>query len=84
MAISTRWDPSDTAGPLSLDGGSPFEFQAEIGEKRDRGIERFDNDAYVIQPLETHPAPSLPDTGIGTHLAFNVCSPERGSRHRRL
>src|SRR5689334_460639 len=34
---------SDAPGPVSLDHRSPFEFEAQLGEERDSGIERFDH-----------------------------------------
>jgi hypothetical protein len=44
----------DAACPLSFNGGPPFETEAELDEKRNRIIERFYNDAYVVHPLESH------------------------------
>ncbi len=46
--------PGDAPSPLSLDGGSPFEFQAELDEEGYDGIEGFDDDADVVHPLDSH------------------------------
>src|SRR3954452_20320176 len=47
---------SDAPRPVSFDHGSPFEFEAQLGEKRDSGIKRFHHDADVVDPLKRHPA----------------------------
>src|SRR5213596_2314333 len=47
---------SDAPCPVSFDHGSPFEFEAELGEKRDSGIKRFDHDADVVHPLKRQAA----------------------------
>jgi hypothetical protein len=44
----------DAPSPLSFDRGSPFESQAKLDEKWDRGIEGFYHDAYVVHPLKSH------------------------------
>jgi hypothetical protein len=46
----------DAPGPVSFDHGSPFEFEAQLGEKRDSGIKRFHHDADVVHPLKRHAA----------------------------
>jgi hypothetical protein len=63
----------DAPGPLTFDRRSPFELQAELDEERDRGIERFYDDAYVVHPFQTHinSAPFCPEmSGIAMHVAF--------------
>src|SRR4051812_18545468 len=47
---------SDAPCPLSFDHSSPFELEAELGEKRDRSLEGFDHDADVVHPLNRHAA----------------------------
>ena len=56
MAISTRWLPrsSPVTRPdqsPSMSHGLPFDFEAQLGEKGDSGIERFHHDADVVHPL---------------------------------
>ena len=51
---------SDALCPVSFDRGSPFELEAELGEKRDSGIEGFHHDADVVHPLKRHAAHSSP------------------------
>jgi hypothetical protein len=51
---------SDALCPVSFDRGSPFELQAELGEKRDSGIEGLHHDADVVHPLKRHAADSSP------------------------
>src|SRR6185437_8599724 len=48
----------DAPGPLAFDRASPFELEAELDEKRDRGVEGFHDDADVVHPLHRH-APTL-------------------------
>ena len=50
----------DAPCPVSFDHGSPFELEAQLGEKRDRGIERFHHDADVVHPLKRHAAILVP------------------------
>jgi hypothetical protein len=45
---------SDTSGPLSFDRGSPFELEAEFTKEINRLSEVFDDDSYVVHPLERH------------------------------
>src|SRR6185312_14376236 len=35
---------------------SPLGFEAQLGEERDSGIERLDDDADVVHPLQRHAA----------------------------
>src|ERR671924_557035 len=49
-------ESSDAPGPVPFDHGSPFEFEAQLGEKRDSGIKRFHHDADVVHPLKRHAA----------------------------
>jgi hypothetical protein len=51
---------SDALCPISFDRGSPFELEAELGEKRDSGIEGFHHDADVVHPLKRHAAHTSP------------------------
>jgi hypothetical protein len=44
----------DAPGPFSFDRSSPFELQAQLGEKRDGLIEGFYYDADIVHPLKTH------------------------------
>jgi hypothetical protein len=44
----------DTSGPFSFDRGPPFEFEAEFAEELNRRFEVFDDDPYVVHPLERH------------------------------
>src|SRR4026207_983701 len=46
----------DALRPVSFDRRSPFELEAELGEKRDGGIEGFHHDADVVHPLKRHAA----------------------------
>jgi hypothetical protein len=48
---------SDALCPVSFDRGSPFELEAELGEKRDSGIEGFHHDADVVHPFEASRGP---------------------------
>src|SRR5262245_19203306 len=43
---------SDTSGPFSFDRGPPFELEAEFAKKTNRPSEVFDDDSYVVHPLE--------------------------------
>ena len=43
---------SDTFGPLSFDRGPPFELEAEFEKEINRPSEVFDDDSYVVHPLE--------------------------------
>ncbi|ESZ11937.1 hypothetical protein X737_29155 [Mesorhizobium sp. L48C026A00] len=45
---------SDTSGPFSFDRGPPFEFEAEFAKEINRPPEVFDDDSYVVHPLERH------------------------------
>jgi hypothetical protein len=47
---------SDAPRPVSFDHGSPFELEADLGEKDDSGIERFHHDADIVHPLKRHAA----------------------------
>src|SRR5215213_435802 len=47
---------SDALCPVSFDHGSPFELEAQLGEKRDSGIKRFHDDADVVHPFKRHGA----------------------------
>src|SRR3954453_12046698 len=49
-------ESSDAPRPVSFDHGSAFELEAQLGEKRDGGVKRFDDDADVVHPLERHAA----------------------------
>jgi hypothetical protein len=53
MAISTRWSRSPVTRPDQSPSihGSPFELEAQLGEKRDGGIKRFHHDADVVHPF---------------------------------
>jgi hypothetical protein len=44
----------DTSGPFSFDGGLPFELEAEFAKEINRPSEVFDDDSYVVHPLERH------------------------------
>ena len=46
----------DAPGPLAFDRASPFELEAELDEKRDRGVEGLHHDADVVHPLKRHAA----------------------------
>ena len=46
--------PGDALCPASFDRGSPFEFEAEVGENRDSGIQGFHHDADVVHPQNRH------------------------------
>src|SRR5256885_6369550 len=78
MAISTRmWrSPVTRSCPVSFDRGSPFELEAQLGEKRDGGIEGFHHDANVVHSLDRHRRPAFP-TGWNsrrTALEGNITS----------
>ena len=45
---------SDTSGPFSFDRGPPFELEAEFTKEINRPSEVFDDDSYVVHPLERH------------------------------
>src|SRR3954470_24854789 len=45
---------SDTSGPFSFDRGPPFELEAEFAKEINRPSEVFDNDTYVVHPLQRH------------------------------
>jgi hypothetical protein len=45
---------SDTSGPFSFGRGPPFELKAELAKEINRHSEVFDNDSYVVHPLERH------------------------------
>jgi hypothetical protein len=47
---------SHAPGPVAFDHGSPFELEAQLGEKRDSSIKRFHHDADVVHPLKRHAA----------------------------
>src|SRR5690349_19188358 len=49
-----RAEAGDAPGPFAFDRHSPFEFQAELGEERNGGIERFDHDTDVIHSPNGH------------------------------
>ena len=59
MATSTRWSRSPVTRRTSIDHGSPFELEAQLGEKGDSGIKRFHHDADVVHPLNRHAAISV-------------------------
>lgn len=44
----------DSLGPLPLDRRPAFEFQTELVEELDGGIEIFHHDADVVHPLDRH------------------------------
>src|SRR5690349_5603844 len=44
----------DTSGPFSFDRGPPFELEAEFAKEINRPSEVFDDDSYVVHPLERH------------------------------
>src|SRR5437588_10925795 len=46
--------PSDTSGPFSVDGGPPFEVEAELAKEINRPFEVVDDDSYVVHPFECH------------------------------
>src|ERR1700704_5777733 len=46
--------PSDTSGPFSVDGGPPFEVEAELAKEINRPFEVVDDDSYVVHPFERH------------------------------
>ena len=46
--------PSDTSGPFSFDGGSPFELEAELAKELNRRRKVIDDDSYVVHPFERH------------------------------
>ena len=45
---------SDASGPFSFDRGPPFELEAEFAKEINRPREVFDDDSYVVHPLERH------------------------------
>jgi hypothetical protein len=45
---------SDTSGPFSFDRGPPFELKAELAKEIYRPSEVFNDDSYVVHPLERH------------------------------
>src|SRR4029453_9618436 len=45
---------SDTSGPFSFNRGPPFELEAEFAKEINRHSEVFDDDSYVVHPLERH------------------------------
>src|SRR5690242_20208350 len=45
---------SDSSGPFSFDRGPPFELEAEFAKEINRPSEVFDDDPYVVHPLERH------------------------------
>ena len=45
---------SDTPGPFAFDRGPPFELEAEFAKEIHRPSEVFDDDSYVVHPLERH------------------------------
>src|SRR5215467_14591103 len=45
---------SDTSGPFAFDRGPPFELESEFAKEIDRSSEVFDDDSYVVHPLERH------------------------------
>ena len=56
----------DALCPASLNRGSPFELEAELGEEGDSGVEGLDHDADVVHPLKrhsVHPSPVVASTG---------------------
>ena len=50
----------DAPCPVSFDRGSSFELQAQFGEQRDGGIERFHYDTDVLHPLDRHRRSAFP------------------------
>lgn len=44
----------DAPGPFSFDRGPPFELEAEFAKEIDRPSEVFDDDSYIVHPLERH------------------------------
>jgi hypothetical protein len=47
-------ESSDASGPLSFDRGPPFEIKAELAKEINRPCEVFEDDSYVVHPLERH------------------------------
>src|SRR5262249_14865240 len=45
---------SDTSGPFAFDRGTPFQLEAEFLKEINGPSEVFDDDAYVVHPLERH------------------------------
>jgi len=48
------FDPVDAIDPRALDRRPAFDGHAERGEEIDRGLEVFDDDDDVVQPLDRH------------------------------
>src|SRR3954470_2471452 len=71
--------PSDTSGPFSFDRGPPFELEAEFAKEINRPSEVFDNDTYVVHPLERH----FPVSKVSPSLTANVVNTRRFKRDRR-
>jgi hypothetical protein len=44
----------DAPGPFSFDHGPPFELKAEFAKEINRRSEVFDDDSYIVHPLERH------------------------------
>ena len=44
----------DTSGPFPFDCRPPFEFEAKLTKEFNRPSEVFDNDSYIVHPLERH------------------------------
>jgi hypothetical protein len=47
-------EASDTSGPFSFNRGPPFELEAEFAKEINRPCEVFDDDPYVVHPLQRH------------------------------
>jgi hypothetical protein len=62
----------DTLCPVSFDRGSTFELEAELGEKRDSGIEGLHHDAHVVHPLKRHAADSSRTCSSGEKTALRI------------
>lgn len=46
--------PGDALGPFPFYRHAPFELEAQLGEKRNGGVEVLHHDAYVVHPLDRH------------------------------
>ena len=56
----------DAPRPVSVDRGSPFELEAELGKESDSRIERLHDDADVVHPWERHAATLSSGVASGT------------------
>jgi hypothetical protein len=81
--------PSDAPGPFSFDRSPPFELEAEFAKEINRSSEVFDDDSYVVHPLDRHvsnlqrvvPIYKVPPKGV----RFLTCTgPHAAARSEQL